>query len=206
MGIFYHLDKFLKCLENLLLANVQEKIQNVFPGDFNRNAFPKCHIYTRFWDMFESYSCSNVTNVPMQIIPESATAIYLCIVCLSPECLKVGTFVSGLSDHLPIYQWHLMVPCIQCHLQSYRSHGRDFSPINIQKFRNRLASYSSNTVIEYFDANMAYDEFFSAFPAAYNIRLPLRIHNKHKIWKLRIKRALWLSRDQLFQKFLQTRD
>lgn len=142
------------------------KLETILIGDFNIDACPGNLQYMRFQEIFESYGCSNVIDAPTRITPTTQTTLDLCVTSFSPEHIRAGVLMRGLSDHLPRY-------CLLPHRQPSKSTPvnfiRVYSDQNVQKFVELISGNRWDEVAASADGNTAYETFISTFAQLYDM-------------------------------------
>lgn len=137
LGVFYRppsgsLNHFLNCMEELFELSLELKLQCAFVGDFNLNVSSDTSGYSRLQELFVSYACCNLIDMPTRITPTSQSILDLCITSFPPDVVKSGVLKCDLSDHLPIY-------CILPHKRP----NSNKQPVFIRHYSGKISANSN---------------------------------------------------------------
>ena len=155
--------------------NILELSSNKFISDYVNNIF--------------SYGFLQLITKPTRICANTNSATLLDHILTNSTLRSHETYVicSKLSDHFPLL--HLL-NFNKTKLKHAKYESRNFSPDNIQKFKNALKDFNWNHVTELNCTQAATNNFLSSFDTIYNAYFPLTIKNFNKTLN---PREPWMS-------------
>ena len=155
------------------MAELNNSYEHVYIyGDFNLNILDlnKNKFISEYVESLFSHGFIQLITKPTRIAENSATL--LDHILTNSTVREHDTFIlcSKLSDHFPII--HLL-NFEKTKQQKIISETRNFSADNILRFKNALAGYNWNHVIEQNCVQEATNNFLSAFDTLYNAFFPI---------------------------------
>ncbi len=182
---------FINDFENCLVKISDENKQCYVSGDFNLDLLQHTTNNTigNFLNMFYNNNMYPLIDRPTRITPTTATLIDNIFTNVLTHKINSGIFVTGLTDHFPIYQITKSFP-IKFTLHKNMS-KRLVNPSRIRNFYNHMSLVDWSFVTAIDSCEPAYDAFIKKFMSLYNIYFPIRSFNTRS---RRTPRKPWITK------------
>ena len=204
------IDLFNTDLSNCLDRIASENKNCYISGDFNLDIlrYNTDSKINEFVNNFYSHNMYPLIDRPTRITSHSATILDNIFTNVFSNQIKSGIFVTGITDHYPIFQF---TNALDIKLNSPKSvYSRSFNQCNINCFRSHLQLANWDHVMSEQSPQVAYTKFFDKFNELYNRCFPLRRKRITKANAHRIPRKPWISKailksihrkDKLYRKY-----
>ena len=178
------LDQFNESISNII-NNLAGKTFYIY-GDFNIDLLKieQHKPSADFLNSIFSLGCLQRMTLPTRCIHNSATLIDHIVTNDILPSYTCGAFVNRISDHFPI------ITFVDSEKQEQKNsffYSRDFSEVNVTKFKETLNLTDWHTVLDDEDPQTSFSSFLSRFLELYNIYFPLTKkrfnRNVHKVEK-----------------------
>lgn len=202
---------FIEFLERILEYCLCIGLPIIVSGDFNINLLSVEPSVQKLLDVFVSFGCRSIIDIPTRITSMSATLIDLCFSNYEIEQTDVGVLISDISDHMPFFLF--FTPYMTQRKQRAEHEPillRRISAEKIDFFRQLVEETSWDTLMQIHDPTVCYDLFLKTFKELYDTAFPIEQLKKHKK-----SRKPWIdatllkrikTRDKLFATFIQTKN
>ena len=201
LSINEQFDQFSELLTNLL-SNFSSNNNNVFIlGDFNLDVlrYNICSKATEYVETLFSHGFLQTIVKPTRCTSNSASLIDHCVTNFHSDIHKSTILTSKISDHFPVIYF---ASTLSNNAKTKLLPSRDFSTININKFKTVLSGINWNFVTDIDDPQLAYNVFSDFFNSMYELYFPVtnkKINkNFHKIepW---CTKGILISRKEKFR-------
>ncbi len=206
------LNLFIDDLDNCLLKISNENKQCYISGDFNLDLLKHDtnNLINNYLNIFYNHDMRPLIDRPTRITPSSATLIDNIFTNVLTHDIKSGIFVTGLTDHFPIFQITKSVPIKHAN-SNYCTKFRLINQNRIQNFYNHLSLVDWSFVTNNEICESAYNAFISKFIKLYNIYFPLKMSRLSSSRPHRVPRKPWITsavlksidqKEKLYKKYI----
>ena len=181
-------------------------------GDFNVNLmnYQTNNLTGEFLDIMYSNLLCPMINRPTRITSHTATLIDNILTNNIDADSVNGLLFSDISDHLPIFSISFDDKSNSCTNDRFINLFRDKRESNVNKFKEKIASYDWSEINNCSDPTEAYNKFSSDFSRTFNECFPLKKKStKKRIHKPWISNAILKSiktKNKLYKQFVQHPD
>lgn len=189
IGIIYRppdgaVNDFISHLNDILNTISSQNYHAYIMGDFSIDMLNSVSS-TNFLNTLMSHGFEPTINKPTSVSGTSATLIDNIFTNINGSMMS-GTFVTDLSDHLPVFLKFIKEECDQNGSITFR----DYSTRNKDLFSATLADKTWEDVLQVANVNLAYDILFDHLNLAYNTCFPVKRVKKNK---KRRKKQPWIT-------------
>ena len=177
------------------LKSLDENKDCYISGDFNLDLL-KHETNSTINDFLNAFYNSNLRPLidrPTRITPTSATLIDNIFSNVLTNSINAGIFVTGLTDHYPVFQITKHTPFNHRHDNNLNRNSRLFNQQRIDDFYNHLNIIDWNSVLSSNSCEFAYYTFISKFLNLYDTYFPYRSLRSDSFNRQRIPRKPWIT-------------
>lgn len=203
--------KFFGFLSGLLNFADTNNFNVIIGGDCNINMLQNTASTRDFKILLDSFHCANVIKEHTRITCNSSTLLDLFITNNSENCVKSGTIISGVSDHLPVYMLYKHKSSLKNRTSKSESYTvQDINIDTLDAFRYEMIKINWNPVYECTSAEEAYNVFMSLLKFTYlkcfKFKRVKKSKKLRKPWMTHESYRLIKEKDALFAKFVKTKN
>ena len=171
---------FLSNLDTLLFNLSSKNITSFICLDSNINLMnTSCNQYLSTINDNNFFQCiEKVTRIHNQ----STSLIDHILTNFVTQEINSGVIISDISDHFPVF---IELPSIHTKCKAKSHPSRNFSRVNLEKFRENISNLDWADVIHQTDVNLAYGNFWDSFKTLFDLNFPISRKkfnkNYHKI-------------------------
>lgn len=202
---------FIEFLERILEYCACVGLPTIVTGDFNINLLLVDSSVQKLLDVFLSFGCRSIIDIPTRVTSTSETLLDVCFTNFKIDQSDAGVLISDISDHMPFFLF--FSPYITQHNKHTDNAPvlrRILSAEKIDFFKHLVEEASWDPVMQTNDPTLSYDTFLKLFKELYDSAFPLEQLKKHKK-----SRKPWIDasllkrikgRDKLFASFIRTKN
>lgn len=164
-----NVDKFIEFLETILSHVTSETLDVIIGGDFNINLLKNTANTREFELCLKSFCCENLITEPTRISGDSESLLDLFVVNNPSKCVKSGTIITDVSDHLPIYMFYKHSAKYGSCTRPPQSHCvQDITSETLTAFRNQIQIADWRPVLNCTSSDSSYDTFIDTLKKTYH--------------------------------------